>query len=381
MAAPDDIPAADQVAGFPHPREAGRIFGQDAAIGRFLDVWRGSRLHHAWLLRGPAGIGKATLAYRIARALIARPPGGGGLFGASGPDTPKTLDPPPGCPVQARIEAQSEPRLFVLRREYDVDKKRLQTQIAIDSVRSLRQFLGLSAADGGWRAVIVDAADEMNRASANALLKFLEEPPARTIFLLISHAPAGLLPTIRSRCRTLDLLPLAADPLARALEQAGARFARDQAGPLAMLAGGSVGRSLELAAGDGVALYGRLVAVMGGGERVDRAGMTALANACAARKDADRYRLVLSLIETLIARLARAAATGHRPDEAAPGEADLIARVAGKPAQAVLWADALARVSASARHAVAVNLDPAQCVIDTMLELDATLDRVRALAA
>ncbi|MEM9139968.1 MAG: DNA polymerase III subunit delta' [Pseudomonadota bacterium] len=375
----DAIPEADRIEDHPHPRETLRIFGQQQAEARFLDAWRGGRLHHAWLLRGPEGIGKATLAYRIARALIAQP-AEGGLFG--GPDPQDfSLSVPQDCPVQTRIEAQAEPRLFVLRRQWDPDRKRLQTQISVDHVRTMRRFLSLSAADGGWRAVIVDPADEMNRASANALLKFLEEPPAQTIFLLIAHAPARLLPTIRSRCRTLDLAPLSAQDLGHALHAAGAEVPHGSEQALAELSGGSAGRALRLVAEDGLAVYGRLVQIMGAGQSVDRQGMMTLAEHCGGRDAAPRYRMVLDLLTLLLSRLARAAATGQSPPEAAKGEAALISAAAQMPAQAPLWAETLAAITQTTRHAVAVNLDAQQCVIDTMLKIDATLRRARALAA
>ncbi len=375
-------PEPDRAEGYPHPRETGALFGHAAAERRFLNSWASGRLHHAWLLRGPAGIGKATLAYRIARAMIARPPAG--LLGDVPP--PATLDAPEGCPVRMRIVAQSEPRLFVLRRTPDPDatgekKFRNRTVIAVDDVRRLRTFLGLTAADGGWRVVIVDPADEMNRSSANALLKYLEEPPAQTMFLLVSHAPSGLLPTIRSRCRTLDLAPLGPEPLARALGQAGAEIPPRAAPALAELSGGSAGQAIRLLAGDGLALYARIVALFGDGAAVARGPMVELAERSAGRVNAETYRLTLQLAATLTARLARAAASGAAPPEAAPGEARLIAAVARDPAQAAPWAEALGRISATHRHALAVNLDPAQTVLDTFLELDATLGRVRAAAA
>lgn len=377
----DDAPLAEanQIDGAPHPRETRRLIGQDAAERAFLDAWTGGRLHHAWLLRGPQGVGKATLAYRVARALIAQP-AEGGLFG-DGPEIPQTLTAPEGCPVQARIEAQSETSLYVLRRNWNMDAKppRLQTQIAVENVRAMRRFLQLSAADGGWRVVIVDSADEMNRSSANALLKYLEEPPPQTMFLMISHSPAGLLPTIRSRCRTLDLGPLSPSDLSEALAGTGAALPSDSETALTELSGGSVGQALHLIAGEGLDHYAVLVRLIGAGG-IDRKGMTGLAEQCAGRQAADRYASVLSLIQILMARLARAAATGTPPREAAPGEQKLIERVACHPDQAHHWADALSRISATTRHAVAVNLDPAQCVIDTLLEIDATLGRVRAVA-
>lgn len=368
--AEDSAPEPDRVEGYPHPRETMALYGQEEAEHRFLDAWTNRRLHHAWLLRGPEGVGKATLAYRIARALIAADLAG---------EPPETLDPPADCSVRQRILAQSEPRLFTLRRGPD-DKGRLRTVITVDDVRRVRRFLGLSAADGGWRVVIIDSADEMNRNAANALLKFLEEPPAATIFLLVSHAPAGLLPTIRSRCRMLDLRPLGADDLARALTEAGAELSPGQESALAELSGGSTGRALRLLAGDGLALYARLVASFDNGRRIARGAMSALAEGVSGRANTEKYRLLLDLVQLLVARLARAAATGTPPPEAAPGEAALIANLASDPAQAPLWAEALGTIAATTRHAVAVNLDPAQTVLNTLLELDEVIGRARAVA-
>ncbi|MEM7746233.1 MAG: DNA polymerase III subunit delta' [Pseudomonadota bacterium] len=375
--AEEQLPEADRVAGHPHPRETEHLIGQKTAERAFLDAWASGRLHHAWLLRGPRGVGKSTLAYRIARALLAEQPAGA-LFG-SGPAVPQSLDPPEGCSTRTRILARAEPRLFVLRREVN-DKGLLQTQIPVDRVRAVRSFLHMSAADGGWRVVIVDPADEMNVNAANALLKYLEEPPSKTVFLLLSHAPAGLLPTIRSRCRTLDLAPLAPEALAQALAASSAVIADADRTALAELSAGSVGEALRLVAGDGLATYRGIVSALGP-RGVDRAKIMALSAGVGGRAGAERYRLVIGLTLLLLARLARAAATGAPPHEAVPGEAALIAATASTPAQAGPWADALAKLSERTRHATAVNLDPAQVVIDMFLELDATLAEVRSVAA
>jgi DNA polymerase III subunit delta' len=170
----------DRVEGAPHPRETPQIFGQAAAEAAFLDAFRGARLHHGWLLTGPRGVGKATLAWRIARFLLAQPTDGAGLSDA--PPPAETLSVAPDHPVARRVAALSEGRLLLLRRAWDDKNGRLRTQITVDEARKLREFLGLSAPDGGWRAVIVDAADELNPSAANALLKLLEEPPARWCF-------------------------------------------------------------------------------------------------------------------------------------------------------------------------------------------------------
>ena len=380
MSEANEQPEPDRVPDHPHPRETRRLFGQEGAELDFLAAWSEGRLHHAWLLRGLRGVGKATLAYRIARALIADGVGAGQAGGVFGAGLPMTLDPPEVCPVATHIHAQSEPRLAVLRRRVNEKTGRLRSQITIDDVRAVRRFLSLSAADGGWRAVIIDAADEMNHSAANALLKVLEEPPARTALLLVSHSPAALLPTIRSRCRTLDLRPLNPADLSAALTGAGAPIVAEEAGPLAVLAGGSVGEALRLTAGDGVVLYGRLVALLGGGMGVERSGMMQLAEAVTGRGAEAMYELSGRLTLTLVGRLARHGATGSSDAEVGSGEAALMAAVAGNQAQAALWAEAAARVAAATSHARAVNLDPGQTIIDTFLDLDATLTRTRGVA-
>jgi DNA polymerase-3 subunit delta' len=368
-------PELDRVAGYPHPRETRALYGQEAAERAFLAAWAEGRLHHGWLIRGPRGTGKATLAYRIARALIAEGPGEQATL--LGPAVPMSLDPPEGCPVAARIRAQSEPRLRVLRRTINPQTGRMRTQIVIDDVREVRRFLALSAPDGGWRAVIVDAADEMNSSAANALLKVLEEPPPRTALLLVAHAPARLLPTIRSRCRGLDLRPLDAEDLRRALAGTGVTIGPDEAHALAILADGSVGQALRLAAGGGVRLYGRIVGALREGRGVDRPAMAALADEAAQRGAEARYELTGRLVLTLLGRLARHAAGGSPAAELAPGEAALLRAAARSPAQAALWAEAACRIGAALSHARAVNLDPGLTIIDTFLDLDATLARAR----
>ncbi len=372
----EDHPEPDRVPGAPHPRETVRLFGQARAERGFLEAWRAGKLHHAWLLRGPRGVGKATLAYRIARARLAAPDGDG-LFGPSAPDT---LDVAADDPVARRVAARAEPRLVVVTRglatkpgsDQPITPYRLRAEITVDAIREVGRFLHLSAADGGWRAVIVDAADEMNRSAANAFLKLLEEPPPRTLMLLVAHAPAALLPTIRSRCRTLDLEPLGADALAQALGAAGAEVADPAA--LAALAAGSPGEAMRLLAEDGPALYARLVALMGGAPGLDRAALTALAAEAEGRDAADRAEMIARLTVLLLQRLARAGAAGPGP-EAAPGEAALADRLAPDLAAARRWAEAASQAQRRFAEAAALNLDRGAGILDTWLRIDAAAGR------
>lgn len=362
----DDIPAPDRVEGAPHPRETERLFGQDAAERQFLGAYGSGRLHHAWLLQGPRGIGKATLAWRIARFLLSEEPGGG-LFGP-----PETLDVSPDHPVARRIAAGSEPGLATVTRSVSDTTNRLRNEIVVDDVRRLGRFFGLTAPDGGRRVVIVDAADEMNTSAANALLKMLEEPPARSTLLLIAHQPSRLLPTIRSRCRILRLSPLGEDDMRAALTQAGAET---EANPshLAALAGGSVGAALRLASLDGLSLYSDLVAVIGSLPRLDRTRALALSDKVAQRGAADRFELLMTLIDIALARLARTGATGTtQAPEAASGEAEILARLSPSPDAGRAWAEAAAEITPRLRRAAAVNLDPASLVLDTVIRLQRT---------
>ena len=179
MSAETELPEPDRVEGAPHPRETHTLIGQSKPEAAFLQAYNSSRLHHAWLVTGPRGVGKASLAWKLARFLLAEPADDGpSMFGDTA--KPTSLDVSGDHPVAHRLLALSEPRLFLLRRAWDDKTKKLKSVITVDEARKLRNFFALSAADGGRRVVIVDTADEMNPNAANALLKLLEEPPERT---------------------------------------------------------------------------------------------------------------------------------------------------------------------------------------------------------
>lgn len=361
----------DQAPGAPHPRETDKIFGQDTAQQTFLDAFNSGRLHHGWLLTGPKGIGKATLAWRIARFLLATPPQDeGGLFGAPPPVASLTVD--SEHPVARRIASGGEPGLALIRRSVNEDTKRLRNEIVAEDIRRLNKFFGLSATDGGHRVVIVDAADEMNITAANALLKMLEEPPARTTLLLISHQPSRLLPTIRSRCRTLRLSPLGPADMAAAIGQTGVDLP-ENTDHLAALASGSVGAALRLASMDGLKLYADLVSVLNTLPRLERPRAIALADSVSGRGASDKFSLLLDLIDTALSRLAMTGAMGAPPTpEAAVGEAQVLTRLANSPAKGRAWAETAGEIMTRTRHGAAVNLDPGALVLDTVFKLQDT---------
>ncbi|MBW4710461.1 DNA polymerase III subunit delta' [Roseobacter sp. YSTF-M11] len=361
----------NQIDGAPHPRDTERLFGQDAAQQAFLEAFATGRLHHAWLLTGPRGIGKATLAWSIARFLLATPlMEDDGLFGAPPAPTSLTID--PEHPVARRIAAGAEPGLKAITRTPNPTTDRMRDQIVVDDIRSLAGFFQLSATDGGRRVVLVDAADEMNPSAANALLKMLEEPPERATLLLISHQPSGLLPTIRSRCRTLRLQSLSADDMAKALDQAGVETGKTTAA-LAELASGSVGAAIRLSLLEGLKTYGDLTRLIGNLPQFDRAAALKLAETAAARGGEAKRDLLFELIDLLLSRLARTGATGSPPPvEVVPREAATLARLAPHQSAGRAWAHTAQETGARARHGRAVNLDPAALVLDTLIKISQT---------
>src|SRR5664280_606113 len=219
------------------------------------DSYKGGRIPHAWLIGGPPGIGKATLAYRLARFVLAHPD-------PQAPAVQKadSLAVDADHPVARRIAAQAQGDLLVLERVINEDTSKLYTVIRVDDVRRAVPFFGSTAGEGGWRIAIVDAVDNLQREGANALLKVLEEPPARTLLLLVSHAPGRELPTLRSRCRRLLLRPLEPADVARAVAAATGRAADDaEVQQASAAAEGSVARAISLLDGPAVALRQRVL--------------------------------------------------------------------------------------------------------------------------
>ena len=205
MKAEKTLPETDQEPKTPHPRASFFFVGHEAEEAHLAEGLAGGRMHHAWLLAGAKGLGKASLAYRLARVALGAKRAG-----------QRPLDVDAEDPIARRVAAQSHPDLFVLRRGYN-DRGRPRREITIDDARELGAFFALAPAEGGMRVAIVDAVDDLNRNAANALLKTLEEPPSRSVLLLVCHAPGAVLATIRSRCRRLALRPLSGDDMRKAM--------------------------------------------------------------------------------------------------------------------------------------------------------------------
>jgi DNA polymerase-3 subunit delta' len=329
---------ADAIDGVPAPREHGHFVGHAATERSVLEALASGTLHHALILGGPQGIGKATFAYRLARFLL-----------AGGDPRSGTLATPETAPAVRLVRGGAHPDLLVLSRAFDDKNSRFRAEISVDDVRRLVPFFGSTPAFGGWRIAIVDAADDLNTNAANALLKTLEEPPPRSLFLVVAHAPGRLLATIRSRCRLVRMAPLSEAEIAAGLSHLGIAAAGDE---VLARADGSLRRAIVLSAGgdrDLVALAGGLLDRL---PALDRRALGKLGDAVAGRDGEGAWSAAIDLVRDFVARRVRAGA--------AAGAA---------PAVLAAWAEVWEKVDRAVGRAEALNLDRRQVVLGVFRDL------------
>lgn len=364
----------EEEGGITPPRETSEFTGHEEAESALLDAVAGGRLPHAWLISGPEGIGKATLAYRFARYLLANPPGDsaadGGLFAAD--DIPTdgvgSMQMDPDDPVFRRVAASGHGDVLTVERKVN-DSGKLSQQIRIEDVRAAIDFAHLTSSEGGYKVVIVDGAELMNRSSENAFLKILEEPPADTVILLVSHNPGRLLPTTRSRCRKLTLKPLATDIVVSMLQHHIPETSAEDATELARLSDGSIGRALRLASGGGLAIYRDTVNILGELPRPDVKKVQALAAKLAKAGADDTYRCGIDLFRWWLSRIVLAASRGAAADRGLTAAEKDIASRAAATAILPIWLKRLDDAESLIRSADALNLDRKQVVQSLFLSL------------
>jgi DNA polymerase-3 subunit delta' len=349
MSADDAPPESDRLDGAAHPRETAALVGHRSAEAALLDAYRSGRMPHAWILGGPAGIGKATLAYRLVRFALAHPEPAAAAVTAAG-----DLAVDPGHPAARQVARLSHPDLLVLRRTWNPSRKGFFSDIRVDEVRRAGAFFASTAGAGGWRACIVDTADDLNTQAANALLKVLEEPPPRALILLLTTAPQRLLPTIRSRCRLLRLQPLAAEEVRAVLDASGLGEGVDAAtlDRAAAAAGGSVRRAAALLEADALALGEAVGGLLDALPAVDQLAAYALAERVAGRDGERRFALMVELVLDWLHGRARAAVTVGEPR---------LAR----------WAELWDKTARAAREAEIYNLDRRPLVLAMVADLAA----------
>ena len=290
------------------PKNNMYLAGQEEAEKILLNAYNAGKLHNSWLICGAKGIGKATLAYRFARFLLAEAERGQGGVAAGLATNPQSA-------VNAQITAGAHPDFKVVERDFiDTDRKKVlkavkegaaldenelktlrrSAVIRIDDVRTINDFLAKKSANGGWRTVIVDSIDDMNTASANAILKILEEPPAKSVLLLISHNPERLLPTVRSRCARLQLKPLPENTVASLMRRYRPELDEQTVRETAALSAGSIGQALNYADCGAVKYYRNLCALAEAGERCQLKDMLVWAEAASSSEE--NFNLAAELV-------------------------------------------------------------------------------------
>jgi DNA polymerase III subunit delta' len=363
-----------------HPRKQADLRGHGDAEAKLLAAWNSGRLPHAWLITGPRGIGKATLAYRFARFALAGGAhgdvAGDGLFGPapSAGESGAPLTIAPDSTVFRRVAAGAHPDLLIVEKGIDAKSGREKSAIGVDDARAIGQFLSLTPAEGGWRVVVVDSADEMTRNAANAILKTLEEPPPRSLLLLVCHAPGRIPSTVRSRCRRLPMSPLGDDDMMTLLARLLPEATDAERVALARLGEGSPGRALGLAQAGGIELYRELLTIAGRLPSIDISAAHTLADKLARAGANDAFAAFAELMGWWITRLVRLStrATAAPPlpaQEVFPGEHAALLKTAGLR-RLDQWAEVWEKIARLFGQGEGLHLDRKQVLLSALMALE-----------
>ncbi len=360
----EELPEADRLEGFVHPRDTQDLFGHKDQLEQIGQAWLSGRMHHGWMLAGPSGIGKATFAYHMARIILNYDMRKG---------EPSMDVPGADSSVVRQVQALSHPNLLLIRRGWNQKDKKFPTAITVDEVRKLRNFVGMTAQEGSWRVVIVDRADEMNANAANALLKSLEEPPVNCVFFLITEAAGKMPPTIRSRCRKLDFNPLGMHDLRLAVQNACAQAEMGEVDPvklktLSQITQGSVRQTLELLDGKGLESYETLISLFKTLPKMDYAQVHSLAEKLATPAALADFEMFFTLLSDLIRRLIR---VGAGNGEAPEAEIHIALKYVTQDTLAH-WAGLWETLSQEKREALGLNLDKKNFLMEAFRKVENT---------
>ncbi|MCF8473548.1 MAG: DNA polymerase III subunit delta' [Emcibacter sp.] len=358
------------------------IIGHELSEKMFLDAYNSERLHHAWLITGPRGTGKALLAHKIARFLLHNPPednnDGPSLFGDDFKSAPITsLHTDISSYDNKLISAGSHSGMLVIERQPNEKNDKLKEEIVVDDVRKLQNFFMKTALDGGWRIVIIDSADEMNRNASNALLKALEEPPKNAILFLLAHAPGKLLPTITSRCRQIRLSPLSLQVVEKILVEKYPMLNADEIAGYAILSEGSPGYAIKLIENRGLELYTELLEILASLPMLDIPLVHKMADNLAKKGDDLQYFLYSEMLTSFINRMIRhVASVNELSKEESPikavltGEFELMERL-GQRISLDQWVDLWEKITHKMNQ---INLDRKQVILSSFALLSQRLN-------
>lgn len=355
----------------PLPRMNPDLLGHEAAERRLFEAWQSGRLPHAWMITGPRGVGKATLAYRFARFVLAS--------GKEDGTAPSSMCLGPEHPVFQRTAASSHGDLLTIESSGDEGNRRKKREISVEESRRIGPFLTMTAAEGGWRVVVIDSADEMNRAAGNAILKLLEEPPAKALLLLVSHNPGRVLPTVRSRCRHLALRPLNDENMGRILRSQRPDIEADMGETLTRLAEGSIGNALRLADAGGLDLYRELFGLLKMLPDPDIPALHDFAGRLSGPRAGDSWVVVTDLLSQWLANLIKRQALGREIPEIIGGE-NALGRQLQAGANLAEWVEVWEKISRLLAEAENSYSDRKQVLLSIFHTLKGAARRPAALA-
>lgn len=342
------------------------LFGHEAVEAQILSDFNAGRMPHALILAGPAGIGKATLAYRLARFVLSQGSDtDDGLFGS--PPSPQTLEVDSKHAVFSRVASGGHADLLVIERAFDEKKGKLKKNISAEDARSIAPFLRKTASEGGWRVVIVDGAEDLNPTSQNALLKILEEPPSKALLILTTTQPGAFLPTIRSRCRMVHLKTLEDAIVEKLLLRSHPALSIQEKSILLRVGAGSIGKAQQFYADDGITVYKSLLAVAQNMPQIDMVQVHDLADKLG-RGSEDVFALTEEIMTGWCDHITRSAARGVTPTDILPGDSALFAawQLSFAPNHFLQAGDKLRQLFSTC---VRFNLDKRQTIISAFMVL------------
>ena len=362
---------SDKIAGAPHPMLANEIIGHSSQKLSFLSSFASNRLHQCWLLAGDMGIGKASFAWLIAKFLLTTKYQPADLkIDLNESNINSILEPQSGSTLN-RIISGSEQRVYVVRRGYNEKRKAFFKNISIEDVRKLQSYCSLSIADGGKRIIIIDTADDLNKSSSNALLKLLEEPPKNTIFLLISHQPNLLLPTIKSRCQKLSFSNLDQTDLGAVLTAIGCKIEPSDEVSLSILSKGSAGAACRLINSNCINLYRDILNIASSLPNLNTNKILQLSQNYFAKAKPSEFEIFIEMMQHFFSRLCK---TGVMQKPVLPSvtdnEAKIMKGLCPNLKSARLWSDVANISLAKLNKGYLLNIDIESLILDAFIYLE-----------
>ena len=362
---------SDKIAGAPHPMLANEIIGHSSQKLSFLSSFASNRLPQCWLLAGDMGIGKASFAWLIAKFLLTTKYQPADLkIDLNESNINSILEPQSGNTLN-RIISGSEQRVYIVRRGYNEKRKTFYKNISIEDVRKLQSYCSLSIADGGKRIIIIDTADDLNKSSSNALLKLLEEPPKNTIFLLISHQPNLLVPTLKSRCQKLSFSNLDQTDLGAVLKAIGCKIERSDEVSLSILSKGSAGAACRLINSNCINLYSDILNISSSLPNLNTNKILQLSQNYFAKAKPGEFEIFLEMMQHFFSRLCK---TGAMQKPVLPSvtenEAKIMKNLCPNLKSAHFWSEAANITLDKLNKGYLLNIDIESLILDAFIYLE-----------